>query len=173
MIFWEVLLIVSLFLVFYNYAGYALLAYLLTRLRGRKERIRDEDGYTPPVTFIVAAYNEADCIDEKIANCEALDYPKERMELIIVTDGSTDRTPEIVQQNTRVRLLHESERRGKCAAMNRAVAQASHNILIFSDANTVLNAAAIRQIVRHYQDPGTGGVAGEKKVIPSSASAES
>jgi poly-beta-1,6-N-acetyl-D-glucosamine synthase len=173
MIFWEVLLIVSLFVVLYNYAGYALLAYLFTRLRGRKERIADEEGYTPPVTFIVAAYNEADCIAGKIANCEALDYPREQLEIIVVTDGSTDRTPEIVQQNTRVRLLHDPERRGKCAAMNRAAAQASHNILIFSDANTVLNAAAIRNIVRHYQDAKTGGVAGEKKIIPPGDSSSS
>src|SRR5579872_5201508 len=171
--FWEALLVLSLFLVLYNYAGYALLAYVLTRLRGRKEHMGDEAGKLPPVTFIVAAYNEADCIGEKIVNCEELDYPGELMELIIITDGSTDRTPEIVQRSPRVRLLHDPVRRGKCAAMNRAVEHASHNILIFSDANTMLNAAAIRKIVRHYQDARTGGVAGEKKVIPPGDSAGS
>ncbi len=113
----------------------------------------------------MAAYNEADCIQQKIGNCLGLDYPAGKLECIIVTDGSSDETPDIVRKNTAVRLLHDPVRGGKAAAMNRAVAAASHNILIFSDANTILNKEAIRNIVRHYRDEKTGVVAGEKKVV--------
>lgn len=162
--FWLLLLFFSLLVVFFNYAGYAILAFVLTRLRGRKEVVEGGE-YAPGVSFIVAAYNEADCIREKIANTLSLDYPAEALEFIVVTDGSTDGTPEIVGEDPRVRLLHEAARGGKAAAMNRAVAAASHNILIFSDANTVLNQEALRFIVRHYRDAKTGGVAGEKKVL--------
>ena len=167
MLFWRLLLLISLFFVFYNYAGYAIIAYVLIRLRGRRRGGKDETGagYVPGVSFIVAAYNEADCIQQKIENCLGLDYPASGLECIIVTDGSSDETPDIVRKNTAVRLLHDPVRSGKAAAMNRAVAAASHNILIFSDANTILNKDAIRNIVRHYRDEKTGGVAGEKKVI--------
>jgi poly-beta-1,6-N-acetyl-D-glucosamine synthase len=168
MLFWRLLLLVSLLLVLYNYAGYAVIAYVLMRLRGRRAGGKEEDtaGFTPGVSFIVAAYNEEDCVQQKIDNCRGLDYPEGLLECIFVTDGSSDGTPDIVRKNPGVRLLHEAARRGKAAAMNRAVAEAHHNLLIFSDANTLLNRDAIRNIVRHYRDEKTGGVAGEKKVIP-------
>jgi biofilm PGA synthesis N-glycosyltransferase PgaC len=166
--FWQYLLATSFFIVFYNYAGYALIAYTLTALRRRHpEKTQAEmTPFTPSISFIVAAYNEEECIGEKIVNCLEQDYPAEKIEFIFVTDGSSDRTPEIVSRYPAVRLLHEDQRKGKSAAMNRAVGAARHNILIFSDANTVLNKAAISNIARHYREKQTGGVAGEKKVIP-------
>jgi len=166
MIFWEYLLAISLFIVFYNYAGYAIIADVLTRLRGRRYGSRaGETGERPSVTFIVAAYNEEDCIEQKILNCLEQNYPPGRIEFLFVTDGSTDRTPEIVRRYPSVRLLHEPSRNGKSAAMNRAVGIATNEILIFSDANTLLNADATANITRHYADEKTGGVSGEKKVI--------
>jgi len=166
--FWQYLLAISFFIVFYNYAGYALIAYALTALRRRHPEKTEAEmaPFTPPISFIVAAYNEEECILEKIVNCLEQDYPAEKIEFIFVTDGSSDRTPEIVSHNPAVRLLHEDQRKGKSAAMNRAVGAACHNILIFSDANTVLNKGAVSNIARHYREEQTGGVAGEKKVIP-------
>lgn len=171
--FWQILLATSLFIVFYNYAGYAIIAWALTALRKVKRAASPEPPagdpnsiFQPPISFIVAAYNEEECIREKIANSLQQQYPPEKIEYIFVTDGSTDRTPGIISEYPAIRLLHKDQRSGKSAAVNRAVAHAQHNILIFSDANTVLNTDAVAYIVRHYRDPQTGGVAGEKKVVP-------
>jgi poly-beta-1,6-N-acetyl-D-glucosamine synthase len=171
--FWQILLALSFLIVFYNYAGYALIAYTLTALRNRLGSHRpkqtagaDAPPFTPTVSFIVAAYNEEGCIREKIENCMQQVYPADKLEFVFVTDGSTDQTPAIIAQFPAIRLLHLDKRSGKSAAMNRAVRSCNNNVLIFSDANTVLNADAIANIARHYEDRQVGGVAGEKKVIP-------
>jgi poly-beta-1,6-N-acetyl-D-glucosamine synthase len=163
---WELIFWISLALVFHNYLGYALLIYLVNLFRGKK-RAQPEQQY-PGVSFIVAAYNEEDCIETKILNSLEQDYPADRMEFLFITDGSTDRTNEIILRYPRVQLLFEPERSGKSAALNRVVSAASNEILVFCDANTVLNKNAIKNITRHYSDPSVGGVAGEKKVIPAS-----
>lgn len=164
MLFWEILFWLSLALVFYNYAGYPLLLFAWNRLHRRTAFVSDP-AYTPTVSFIVAAFNEEDCIEEKILNSLAQDYPADKIEFLFVTDGSSDKTMEIILQYPTVRLLHDDARRGKSAALNRAVKEARHDILIFSDANTVLNPGAVRQITRHYAIEKVGGVAGEKKVL--------
>jgi len=155
--------IVSCFLVLYNYAGYAILAALLNVFR--KRPVDPDPNYTPRVSFIVACYNEADLLRRKIDNSLAQEYPADKIEFIFITDGSTDNSPAIVAEYPAVKLLHEAPRQGKSAAVNRAVLQASGDILIFSDANTMLNKEAVERIARHYQHPDVGGVAGEKKVI--------
>ena len=168
--FWLALFLVSCFIVFYNYAGYAVIVLLFNKLSGKKNLPPDPGTpFFPTVSFIVAAYNEEDCIEQKIANSLDLDYPREKVEFLFISDGSNDRTAAIVQSHPLVRSLHQPERRGKSAALNRAVAEASHEILIFSDANTILNKEAIRNITRHYADEKIGGVAGEKKVLPAAA----
>ena len=170
MVFWLTLFLVCLAVVLYNYAGYAVIARLITpRLKALPEPA-DED--LPGVSYIVAAYNEEDCIGEKIANCLELDYPKDKIEFLFISDGSTDRTESIVLSHPAIRSLHRPQRQGKSAALNRAVGEATKDILICSDANTVLNRDAIRMIVRHYQDPTIGGVAGEKKVLTSTGKDE-
>lgn len=123
-------------------------------------------GAAPTVSFIVAAYNEEDFIRTKLINSLEQDYDPRRIEWIFVTDGSSDATAAIVGEYPRVRLLHQDQRRGKTAALNRAVAEARFDILIISDANTLLNREAVALIAGHYADPLVGGVAGEKKVIP-------
>jgi len=166
--YWEYIFFISCFIVFYNYAGYAIIAFSLNRIK-RKIKTPPEitTGFFPGISFIVAAFNEEDFIEQKILNSLGQDYPPEKIEFIFVTDGSTDRTMEIIRQYPAVRLLHEEQRNGKSAAMNRAAQIASRDIIIFSDANTTLNAAATKNIARHYQDKRTGGVAGEKKSDPS------
>ncbi len=170
MLFWLFLFLICCAVVAYNYAGYAIIARLITP-KTAPLPIPDEDRL-PGVSFIVAAYNEEDCIATKIANCLELDYPRNRIEFLFISDGSTDRTEAIVLAHPAIRSLHRPQRQGKSAALNRAVSEATKEILVCSDANTLLNPDAIRQIVRHYQDPTIGGVAGEKKVLASAGKDE-
>ena len=166
----EYLLWISCLLVFYNYAGYALVVYLISRFKKKKE-VPVTSGILPYVSFIVAAYNEEDCIEKKIINSLEQDYPADRIEFIFITDGSTDGTPDIIRNYTSVQLLHTATRAGKSAALNRAVAAAQNDVLIFSDANTTLNKEATRNIARHYHQKDVGGVAGEKKVLSATTDA--
>lgn len=166
-IFW-----ISLFLIFYSYVGYGILVWILVKLKaafkGRQAATSKQpasgDQY-PAVALVVAAYNEEDFILEKIQNTLALDYPKDKLELIFITDGSNDNTPAIVARFPQILLLHQPDRQGKVAAMNRAIRQVQSPLVIFCDANTLLNTACVREIVKHYEDPKVGGVAGEKKIM--------
>src|SRR5947209_8184156 len=107
---------VCVFLVFYNYLGYALIVGLINRVSRRNKR-RTHELFTPSVSFIVAAFNEEQCIRQKILNARSLDYPADRIEFIFVTDGSTDQTDAIIQEYPWIRLLHNSLREGTAAAM--------------------------------------------------------
>jgi len=161
-----ILFYTSLFILFYNYIGYGFLVGILVACKRLLSRTSKEStAFEPAVTLIVAAYNEAAFIPEKIKNTLELDYPADKLEIIFITDGSNDGSEKIVQQYTRIRGMHEHERKGKTAAINRAMQTVQTPVVIFCDANTLLNAAAVKNIVRHYQDPKTGGVAGEKKVM--------
>jgi len=160
-IFW-----VSLFIIAYSYVGYGVLLYMLVRIKRlfAKPSINKENTYEPMVTLVVAAYNEEDFIQMKLDNTLELDYPREKLEVIFITDGSTDSTPDIIKRNSRFRLLHQPGRKGKVAAMNRAIDHVSSPIVIFCDANTFLNKECIRHLVWHYQEEKVGAVAGEKKI---------
>ena len=158
----------SFLVVFYSYFGYGILIYLLVKLkRMLSPQISRTSitAYEPEVTLVVAAYNEADFIEKKIQNSLNLDYPSGKLRWIFITDGSNDGTPEIISRHSQILLLHLPERRGKVAAMNRAIKYVETPYVIFSDANTLLNESAVREIVKHYADPKVGGVAGEKKII--------
>lgn len=158
------------FILFYNYIGYGMLLYGLIKI---KRLFWPEKGpaapFEPPVSLVIAAYNEAGFIEQKIINTLQLDYPSEKLEIIFVTDGSTDETPAIIARYPSVTLLHQPQRHGKTAAINRAMKQVQHPVVIFCDANTLLNPGAVKHIVKHYADEHTGGVAGEKKVIAAGA----
>ena len=157
-------------LVFYTYIGYGVVVALLVRLRPpRRELPAPEKADLPPLTMVVAAHNEESCIGAKLENCLQLDYPRDRLSLIFVTDGSTDSTVDLltaypVPEGVEFRVLHAPERRGKMAAMNRAMTQVQTPIVVFSDANTRLNTGALRELARHFGDPHVGVVAGEKRV---------
>ncbi len=162
-----VLLWISLFLVFYTYLGYGMLLYVLVRIK-RIFRPASADQYAdaelPEATLFIAAYNEEACIAEKINNSLSLIYPARKLSIVIVTDGSTDRTPQIVQQYTTVSHFHQPERKGKIAAVNRIMPYVRTPVVVFTDANTLLNEDALRCLVRPFKDPKVGAVAGEKKV---------
>jgi poly-beta-1,6-N-acetyl-D-glucosamine synthase len=165
MIVWKCLFFLSIGILFYNYIGYALLIYPFARFK-RKQRAKLNTGNSlPSVSFIVAAYNEESCIRQKLINSLQQSYPEQLIEFIFITDGSTDKTSEIIKEYKQVTLLHQPERTGKTEAINRAVLTAKNDILIFSDANTMLNKEACYHIAKHYEHEKTGGVAGEKKVV--------
>lgn len=159
---------ICLFVVAYHYVGYPALVWLLARLRPRPTR---QGAALPTMSLIVAAYNEAEVIAAKVENSLALDYPPERLEIIFVTDGSDDGTPEIVaaHRGQGVCLLHQPRRQGKSAAINRAAAQASGEILVFSDANAFYLPDAPRMLARHFADEAVGGVSGKKTIRRSDA----
>lgn len=158
----------GLFIVFYTYIGYGIVIFLISKFRRQNRTpasLPDED--LPGVTVLVAAYNEEQCIAEKIKNTLNLDYPREKLSVYVVTDGSSDSTPELVKKFHAVKLFHERQRKGKINAVNRVIKYVTTPIVVFSDANTLLNASALRHIVRHYQDEQVGGVAGEKRIFRS------
>ncbi len=152
---------------FYCYIGYGLLVFLLTSLKKlvapkTKKKISEN---VLPVTLVVTAYNEEKILEQKIHNTLAIDYPADKLQLIFITDGSTDGSAKLVQQYPSILLLHQPERRGKYAAIKRAMLQVQTPIVVFSDSNTMLNAGCIKKIAEHYVSEKTGGVAGEKKII--------
>ena len=159
----------SLFIIFYSYIGYGLLLYCLIICRRLfftpDEFISTED--EPHVALIITAYNEEEVIKAKIDNTLNLHYPQNKLSVIFITDGSTDKTADIIYKHGGFTLLHQPERRGKVAAMNRAIQYVEAPIVIFCDANTLLNTSCITEIVKHYANPEVGGVAGEKKIISS------
>jgi cellulose synthase/poly-beta-1,6-N-acetylglucosamine synthase-like glycosyltransferase len=155
----------GLFLVFYTYIGYGILLYILVRIkRIAYKKTPKHDEYIPDVTLLVAAYNERDYILDKIKNSQALHYPAGKLKLLFVTDGSDDGTPDIIAGFPEIRLLHQPERAGKIAAVARAMPEVETEIVIFTDANTLLNADAVHNMVRHFANPGVGVVAGEKRI---------
>ena len=156
---------ISALLLFHAYFGYALTAWLLARLTPASRNPRSTPDPMPRVAFIIPACDEADVIHAKCRNTLDLDYPSDRLEIIVVTDGSTDRTPELAAECPGIRVLHQPERRGKASALNRAITFAgAADVLVFSDANTLLSRDALRLMMRHYAEPTIGGVSGEKRV---------
>lgn len=158
----------SLGIVFYCYIGYGILILVLVELKHlfyTGSRTIPPEHFEPEITLVVAAFDEADFIDQKIRNSLALEYPAGKLHWIFITDGSGDNTPAIVANYPQIRLLHLPERKGKVAAMNRAIRFVETPYAIFSDANTLLNPLCVKEIVKHYADPKVGGVAGEKKII--------
>ncbi len=164
---WSILLAVLFWLsvvsILYVYFGYPLLIALLAKSRPKNYL------YTPHslfVTLLIAAYNEEIVIEEKIKNCLAIDYPKDRFQILIVTDGSNDRTPEIVKKYAHegIELLHNPERRGKMAAINRAMPYARGDVVVFSDANNYYRPNTIKELLAPFGDPDIGAASGAKVI---------
>jgi cellulose synthase/poly-beta-1,6-N-acetylglucosamine synthase-like glycosyltransferase len=157
----------------YTYVVYFLIAVVLAKFSSRKVHKTDETTHWPAVTVVIAAYNEERFIAEKLQNSLALDYPAEKLSILVVTDGSSDQTMNIVNTFDRVQHFHEPERRGKIHAVDRIMKHIQTPLVVFTDANTLLNREALKNIVRHYQDEKVGGVAGEKRVISKEADSAS
>lgn len=146
-------------LLFYVYAGYPLLLALIGLF---VRRPRAEAGFTPRISVLIAAYNEEEAIERKLQQTLALEYPHEKLEVLVLSDCSTDRTDEIVAAfpDSRVRLVRMPERRGKTYAQNYGVSQASGDVIIFSDATSIYHPKALLYLACNYQDASVGAVSG-------------
>ena len=155
----EALFWISLAGLFYVYAGYPLLLVILAPFVHRR---RSEVDFTPQLSVLIAAYNEEVGIRRKIEQTLALDYPADLLEILVLSDGSTDRTDAIVEsfRDPRVRLLHVPGRKGKTNAQNEGVKIARGDVLIFSDATTIYHPQALRHLASNYGDPKVGAVSG-------------
>src|ERR1051325_3990313 len=155
----EIIFWIAVVAIAYTYAGYPLLLMLLSKRRGNPVRRSDS---TPPVTVIIAAYNEERDIAQKLENTLALDYPKSNLEVLVTSDCSSDRTDEIVKSfaNRGVRLHRQEERLGKTAAQNAAVEKANGEILLFSDATTHYYPDVLLQLIPSFADNSVGCVTG-------------
>lgn len=163
----QVLFWLGIFIVFYTYIGYGILLFIIVRLRRLLKLNRKfigKEEYQPDVTLLVTAYNEKAYVDMKIRNSQALNYPKEKLKLVWVTDGSNDGTPNRLAKYPGVVVHHQAARNGKIAAMNRAVKLVTTPIIVFSDANTMLGPESINIIVDMFRNPKVGCVSGEKRI---------
>ena len=163
-------------IVVYTYVGYGIVLYLLVfvkRLATKAKPLADiTDDRLPEVTLMVCAYNEEDIIAEKMDNTRRLDYPSDRLHLVWVTDGSNDNTNVLLSAYPEVKVIYFPERRGKAAALKHGIKEIDTEIVMMTDANTMLNPEAVREVARLMQDPKVGCVSGEKKVMARSDSDE-
>lgn len=166
---------ISFSIVFYTYLGYGILLYLLVRIKRMSGTLtKSIDGFFEPmVTLVIPCFNEAGILAHKIANSKLLDYPSQKLSIIFITDGSTDNSESILKAWPEIQVLHQSRRAGKTAAENRVMKFVKTPFVIFSDANTMLNTAAVRNIVKHFADDKVGCVSGEKKIISEAADSAS
>jgi len=166
-IFWLVIFWLSVFIVCYTYAGYAIVLWLMVKI---KEAVKGKPEPTvavdlPDVTLLIAAYNEKDYVAAKVKNSLKLEYPKEKLKIMWVTDGSDDGTPDLLRQYPEIIVHHLPQRGGKIEAMNRGVDLSDSPIIIFSDANAMLGKESVRRIVNLFANQKVGCVAGEKRIF--------
>ena len=140
------------------YLIYPAWLYLLSRLR----RVGDPGAALLPVTFVISAYNEAAVIAEKIENTLALDYPKELLQIVVISDESDDGTDEIVSRFECVELIRQSPREGKSAGINTSFEDFRGEVIVFSDANAIYDRESVTQLVRHFDDAKVGYVVGRQ-----------
>ena len=165
----KILFWVCLFIVFYTYIGYGILLYLIIRIKrlvkGKKAPTpMPTDDELPTMTLMICAYNEQDIVAEKMENTRALDYPKDKFRVMWVTDGSNDRTNELLAAYPEVDVVFSPERRGKTAALKHGLREIKTQYVAFTDANTMINPSAMREIARQFMDKTVGCVSGEKRV---------
>lgn len=158
---------ILLFTIVYSYIGYPLLLWVsnfLIKLFQSKSTHKKAINL-PEVTLFIAAYNESDYVEQKVKNTFSLDYPKEKLHQVWVTDGSDDETVDKLKKySSAITVYHQSERNGKTGAINRGMNFIKTPVVIFSDANAMLNKNAIKNIIHEFEDPKVGCVAGEKRI---------
>ena len=162
-IFW-----ISLAVVFYTYLGYGVLLYIMVKIKEFFIKPFDNNiskTDLPEVTLLIAAYNEEEIVEEKMLNNYTLEYPKDKLKIVWVTDGSSDNTNAKLSYYKEINVYFEPKRSGKTAALNRVLPFVKTHIVIFTDANTMLNKDAVMEIVEAFSDPEVGCVAGEKRII--------
>lgn len=158
-IFW-----LSLFLLIYPYVIYPVVLIGLSKLFGANHHLVDELKEEPTITFIISAYNEEEVIGEKLQNAMELDYPQDKLEILVVSDACSDRTDDIVREwtakNPNIKLVRQEQRRGKSCGLNLAVERATGEVIVFSDANAIYKKDALRELIRYFDNPDIGYVIG-------------
>jgi cellulose synthase/poly-beta-1,6-N-acetylglucosamine synthase-like glycosyltransferase len=156
----KILFFLFLFLIFYVYIGYPVFIAFLSLFLNKKVK---KAPFEPFVTILIAAYNEESCIENTIRNNLSLDYPSDKLEIIVISDESNDKTDEIVKQfePQGVKLLRQVPRAGKTSALNMAVPEATGEILVFSDANSTYAPDVLCKLAMNFADPGVGYVTGK------------
>jgi len=151
------------FFLVYIYLGYPLLLWLMVKIKPNNHRIQTDHCYQPIVTLIISAYNEEKVIEQKIHNSLDLEYPRDKFEIIVFSDGSNDRTEEIVKEFTEkgIKLFRFEGRKGKTYCQNEVVKIAKGEIIVFSDANSIYQADAIKKLMPYFADKKVGCVVGE------------
>ena len=164
MIIWPILFWICVVTLAYIYAGYPLIIYLFARLK--KPVTAEPPAEWPPVTILIAAYNEEAVIQAKLHNSLSLDYPREKLQVLVAADGSNDRTVELVQEYAPrgVDLSYQPKREGKSMALNRAMEKVTGEIILFSDANNMFEPDVLKRLVPYFSRPDVGGVTGAKHV---------
>ena len=152
------------FLLIYPYLIYPIILHLVTKLSAKDNSLKQFIDDWPSVSMIISAYNEDKVIDEKLQNTEGLEYPSSKFESIVVSDASEDNTDKIVREwagrNKNIRLLRQNDRGGKTAGLNRGVAAATGEIIVFSDANAMYEKNALVELVKYFANPDIGYVMG-------------
>lgn len=169
----ETVLLVSLCIIFYTYLGYALVIYILVKFQANKHVPSINSDGLPFVSVIIPCFNEGEQLRDKVQNTLDLTYPQELIEYIFICDGSSDGSEKIPASFPEVKTMFSPERKGKLAAMKRAVKESRGDILVFCDGNTVLNPDALLEMVKYYQDPAVGAVTGEKYILVNEGDAAS
>jgi len=161
----EILFWILLGVIIYTYIGYGIIVGIIVKVFGLGKKDLSELKDYPPVTLFVAAYNEKDFIDIKVKNSLELDYPKDKLTHLWITDGSDDGTPDLLRKYKELKVYHEDKRSGKTAAIHRGLKFVDTSIVIFCDGNTILSPETIKVVVKAFEDPKVGCVAGEKRII--------
>ena len=153
--------------ILYTYAGYPLLLKLWPKISSEDNRYEGQLEIEPSISLIIPVYNEEKIISEKIENTISVDYPKDKREILIVSDASNDRTQEIVKRYEKegVELFELENRQGKAGALNRGLQKARNEIVVFSDASIILEQNALRKIVGKFANPKIGCISGEDHIL--------
>ena len=163
----KILFWILLFTVVYTYIGYGLVLFILIKIKRffKKNKEINNPFYKPEVTLFIPAYNEKDYVDQKMKNTMELNYPKDKLKIYWVTDGSDDGTNVKLEKYDNVKVFHKTQRKGKINAMNRVMPMVNTPIVIFSDANTLLGKDSIKYLVRCFKNEKVGCVSGEKRIL--------
>ncbi len=168
-LFWQAVVWLCIGMLLYTYLGYPLLMYVLAKLRQKRSQRAPEQAAPntnhqdwPFVTFLIPAYNEQNVIRQKVENTLNLDYPKERLRITVVSDGSTDQTNDMLASysENEIHFIARPKRRGKTTVLNKVIPKLEGEIIVLSDASGLLQPDALKKLVRHFNDPNVGCVSG-------------
>ena len=157
-------------IVFYTYIGYGIVLFFLVKVKelfnSKHVFIRQVESELPDISLLIPAYNEESVVAEKMKNSLNLNYPPGKLQIIWITDGTNDSTNDLLKKGyPQVKVLYDSKRAGKTAAINRAIPYIDSPLVVFTDANTMLNRDAILEIAYAFENPEVGCVAGEKRIM--------